>query len=75
MAAVKSAKTVVDKLIAAQQRENGGRYPETIAVVLWGTDNIKTYGESLARPPPPAPFCLQGPHSGYDPWATVSNLG
>eukprot|EP00669_Euglena_mutabilis_P006417 TRINITY_DN2039_c0_g1_i1.p1 TRINITY_DN2039_c0_g1~~TRINITY_DN2039_c0_g1_i1.p1 ORF type:complete len:1417 (+),score=532.61 TRINITY_DN2039_c0_g1_i1:284-4252(+) len=49
MAAVKSAKTVVDKLIAAQQRENGGRYPETIAVVLWGTDNIKTYGESLAQ--------------------------
>ncbi len=34
----------MDRLIAAQQRENDGRYPETIAVVLWGTDNIKTYG-------------------------------
>lgn len=29
--------------------ENGGTYPETVAVVLWGTDNIKTYGESLAQ--------------------------
>ena len=29
-------------------------WPETVAVVLWGTDNIKTYGESLAqvRAPP-----------------------
>ena len=25
------------------------QYPETIALVLWGTDNIKTYGESLAQ--------------------------
>merc|ERR1712031_110651 len=24
-------------------------YPESIAFVLWGTDNIKTYGESLAQ--------------------------
>merc|ERR1712087_288200 len=24
-------------------------WPETIALVLWGTDNIKTYGESLAQ--------------------------
>ena len=28
---------------------DGGKYPETIACVLWGTDNIKTYGESLAQ--------------------------
>jgi magnesium chelatase subunit H len=28
---------------------NGGNYPESIALVLWGTDNIKTYGESLAQ--------------------------
>src|SRR5574340_899731 len=32
-----------------QKIENGGKYPETIALVLWGTDNIKTYGESLAQ--------------------------
>ncbi|MBW4655185.1 MAG: magnesium chelatase subunit H [Kaiparowitsia implicata GSE-PSE-MK54-09C] len=48
-AAVKSAKVVVDRLIARQAAENGGAYPETIACVLWGTDNIKTYGESLAQ--------------------------
>ncbi len=49
MAAVKSAKVVVDRLLDRQMRDNGGEYPETIACVLWGTDNIKTYGESLAQ--------------------------
>ncbi|PPS40686.1 magnesium chelatase subunit H [Chroococcidiopsis sp. TS-821] len=48
-AAVQSAKIVVDRLIARQKADNGGQYPETIACVLWGTDNIKTYGESLAQ--------------------------
>jgi magnesium chelatase subunit H len=48
-AAVQSAQIVVDRLLARQRVENGGHYPETIAFVLWGTDNIKTYGESLAQ--------------------------
>jgi magnesium chelatase subunit H len=48
-AAVQSAKVVVDRLLARQCLDNGGNYPETIACVLWGTDNIKTYGESLAQ--------------------------
>jgi magnesium chelatase subunit H len=48
-AAVKSAKVVVDRLLARQAADNDGNYPETIACVLWGTDNIKTYGESLAQ--------------------------
>ena len=48
-AAVQSAQIVVDRLLARQRIENGGQYPETIAFVLWGTDNIKTYGESLAQ--------------------------
>jgi magnesium chelatase subunit H len=48
-AAVKSAKIVVDRLLARQRAENDGAWPETIACVLWGTDNIKTYGESLAQ--------------------------
>jgi magnesium chelatase subunit H len=48
-AAVKSAKVVVDRLLAKQVQDNDGQYPETIASVLWGTDNIKTYGESLAQ--------------------------
>ncbi len=48
-AAVQSAKVVVDRLLDRQKSENDGQYPETIACVLWGTDNIKTYGESLAQ--------------------------
>jgi magnesium chelatase subunit H len=48
-AAVQSAKIVVDRLLERQRQENGGLWPETIACVLWGTDNIKTYGESLAQ--------------------------
>jgi len=48
-AAVNSAKVVVDRLLDRQRADNDGAYPETIACVLWGTDNIKTYGESLAQ--------------------------
>ena len=49
LAAVKCAKVVVDRLVERQKIDNDGNYPETIACVLWGTDNIKTYGESLAQ--------------------------
>ncbi|MHC5734006.1 magnesium chelatase subunit H [Nostoc sp.] len=48
-AAVQSAKIVVDRLLIRNKAENEGKWPETIACVLWGTDNIKTYGESLAQ--------------------------
>ena len=48
-AAIRSARIVVDRLLERHIAENGGNYPETIASVLWGTDNIKTYGESLAQ--------------------------
>jgi len=48
-AALASAKVVVDRLIERQRVDNGGVYPQSIALVLWGTDNIKTYGESLAQ--------------------------
>jgi magnesium chelatase subunit H len=47
-AAIAAAKVVVDRLIERQRAEQG-TWPETIACVLWGTDNIKTYGESLAQ--------------------------
>ncbi len=47
-AAVAAAKGVAEKLIERQKEEQGD-WPETIACVLWGTDNIKTYGESLAQ--------------------------
>ncbi|KAL7097904.1 hypothetical protein ACP275_10G172500 [Erythranthe tilingii] len=48
-AAMQSAMVVVDRLLERQKADNGGKYPETVALVLWGTDNIKTYGESLAQ--------------------------
>ncbi|MBD1853867.1 magnesium chelatase subunit H [Leptolyngbya sp. GB1-A1] len=48
-AAVQGAQIVVERLLDRQKAENGGAYPETISFVLWGTDNIKTYGESLAQ--------------------------
>lgn len=48
-AAVKSAELIVERLLERERTNNDGTYPETIAIVLWGTDNIKTYGESLAQ--------------------------
>eukprot|EP00899_Mesostigma_viride_P029163 jgi/Mesvir1/9431/Mv14616-RA.5 len=48
-AALQSASIVVERLLARQRAENDGKWPESIALVLWGTDNIKTYGESLAQ--------------------------
>lgn len=40
---------IVERLLEREKDNNGGKWPETIALVLWGTDNIKTYGESLAQ--------------------------
>jgi magnesium chelatase subunit H len=48
-AAVDCAKVVVDRLLERLSQDSGGKYPESIAFTLWGTDNIKTYGESLAQ--------------------------
>jgi magnesium chelatase subunit H len=48
-AAMQSAKIMVERLIEKQKADNGGKYPEIVALVLWGTHNIKTYGESLAQ--------------------------
>merc|ERR1712127_1112496 len=48
-AAVEVANATVRKLIENLQKTNGGTYPESIAFTLWGTDNNKTYGESLAQ--------------------------
>ena len=38
----------VDRLIA-RHAEDGNALPETIALVLWGTDNLKTEGAPLAQ--------------------------
>merc|ERR1711957_329977 len=40
---------VVRKLLEKLKDDNDGAFPESIAFTLWGTDNIKTYGESLAQ--------------------------
>ena len=37
----------IGKKIIAQHLEEHGTYPETVAVMLWGLDAIKTKGESL----------------------------
>lgn len=42
------AETVAHRLLERFRNENG-RYPETMALVLWGLDNIKTQGEGVAQ--------------------------
>merc|ERR1712161_165645 len=44
-AAVEVSEGVVRKLLEKLKVDNGGEFPESIAFTLWGTDNIKTYGE------------------------------
>merc|ERR1719253_791690 len=46
-AAVDTALIVVNRLLEKMDKQ--GENPESIAFTLWGTDNIKTYGESLAQ--------------------------
>jgi len=48
-AAIEVSEGVVRKLLENLQDQNDGAFPESIAFTLWGTDNIKTYGESLAQ--------------------------
>jgi magnesium chelatase subunit H len=40
--------TVANSLLERYKKENG-RYPEAMALVLWGLDNIKTQGEGVAQ--------------------------
>jgi magnesium chelatase subunit H len=37
-----------EEIIRQHQAANGGQYPETVAVSVWGLDAIKTRGESVA---------------------------
>jgi len=46
--AVARARAVVRQLLS-RIKDRDGRWPETIACVLWGTDNIKTQGEGVAQ--------------------------
>lgn len=45
-AAYQRGREVAQKIIAQHLKEHG-QYPETVAVMLWGLDAIKTKGESL----------------------------
>ena len=45
-AAFERGKEIAQKIIQ-QNLEDKGAYPETVAVMLWGLDSIKTKGESL----------------------------
>ena len=42
------SETVANSLLDRYKKENG-RYPEAMALVLWGLDNIKTQGEGVAQ--------------------------
>lgn len=46
--AVRRAEPIANSLIERHRKE-ADRYPETIAMVLWGIDNIKTEGEAVAQ--------------------------
>jgi magnesium chelatase subunit H len=42
------SEAVANSLLERYRKENG-RYPEAMALVLWGLDNIKTQGEGVAQ--------------------------
>lgn len=42
-----TGRAIAERVIQAHRDANEGRFPETIAVPLWGLDNIKTKGESV----------------------------
>ncbi len=46
--AVRRAEPIANALLERHRKETGC-YPETIAMVLWGIDNIKTEGEAVAQ--------------------------
>jgi magnesium chelatase subunit H len=45
---MRSAKKLVDTMLERLTAENGA-LPETVAMVLWGTDNLKSDGEGIAQ--------------------------
>ncbi|CAN8073828.1 unnamed protein product [Agarophyton chilense] len=48
IAALDSGKIVVERLLE-QQMNTEGKFPETISVMMWGSDCLKTSGESIAE--------------------------
>ena len=47
--AVQDGAKQAERLLARHAAESGGALPETVAVVLWGTDNLKTEGGPIAQ--------------------------
>jgi magnesium chelatase subunit H len=46
-AAMERGRAIARNIIAQHQNDHNGAYPETVAVMLWGLDAIKTRGESI----------------------------
>lgn len=46
-AAFTTGRAIAERVIQTHMDANDGQYPETMAVPLWGLDNIKTKGESV----------------------------
>lgn len=46
-AAFVTGRAIANRVIETHRAANAGEYPETVAVPLWGLDNIKTKGESV----------------------------
>jgi len=46
--AVANGRRQADRLLA-RHRADTGRYPETMAIILWGTDNLKSEGAQIAQ--------------------------
>ncbi|CAN8065707.1 unnamed protein product [Agarophyton chilense] len=46
-AAFETGRAISERTIRVHREANNGEYPETVAVPLWGLDNIKTKGESV----------------------------
>jgi magnesium chelatase subunit H len=47
-AALERGSEAAQLIVESHRRQNGGAFPETVAVNLWGLDAIKTKGESVA---------------------------
>ncbi len=47
--ACRRGEEVARQVIECYQKENEGRFPETVAVVLWGFETMKTQGETIGE--------------------------
>ncbi|WP_137181303.1 magnesium chelatase subunit H [Roseomonas sp. AR75] len=64
--AVQDGARQADRLLA-RHAEGGGTLPETVAIVLWGTDNLKTEGGPIAQA-----LWLMGAEPRHDSYGRVS---